>query len=145
MEVSKHLQSLLKDQEKKTNEILTLFDELLMVLRKEKSSAVLPVELYTKLYTTVFEITSNTTLLEKVAEKVSDSIATFMNDNVTKIFENHEEKTGEEMIDLLINSWEVANKLKEWIEKIFVIQKLFLKIEIFGRREKSNKSRYFIL
>jgi hypothetical protein len=145
MEVSKHLQSLLKDQEKKTNEILTLFEELLMVLRKEKSSAVLPVELYTKLYTTVFEITSNTTLLEKVAEKVSDSIATFMNDNVTKIFENHEEKTGEEMIDLLINSWEVANKLKEWIEKIFVIQKLFLKIEIFGRREKSNKSRYFIL
>jgi hypothetical protein len=144
MEVSKHLQSLLKDQEKKTNEILTLFEELLKVLRKEKSSAVLPVEIYTKLYTTVFEITSNTTLLEEVSEKVSDSIATFMNDNLTKIFEDHEEKTGEEMIDLLISSWEVANKLKEWIEKIFV-NIIYLKIEIFRRREKSSESRRFIL
>jgi hypothetical protein len=144
MEVSKHLQSLLKDQEKKTNEILTLFEELLKVLRKEKSSAVLPVEIYTKLYTTVFEITSNTTLLEEVSEKVSDSIATFMNDNLTKIFEDHEEKTGEEMIDLLISSWEVANKLKEWIEKIFV-NIFYLKIEIFRRREKSSESRRFIL
>eukprot|EP01080_Neovahlkampfia_damariscottae_P001458 gene1458-12077_t len=119
MEVSKHLVSLLKEKEKNQEEIIKLFNEMLEVLKKDGTSAVLPVDTYTQLYTKVFELTSKIAILEEVSEKISDIIATYLNDSITKAFEKVEEKNETEVIDLILDSWEIATKLKEWIEKIF--------------------------
>ena len=103
MQVGKHLESLLKEKEKSQEEIIKLFHELLEVIKKDGTSAILPVETYTQLYTKVFEMTSKTTILEEVAEKISDIIATYLNDSITKMFENLEEKQGRKIFKFLFN------------------------------------------